>query len=55
MGKAIHCLWNPNDRTNTLSSNLKLEGSSIPDATGFTKTFTEVADERGVNLWNENK
>jgi hypothetical protein len=55
MGKAIHCLWNPNDRTNTLSSNLKLEGSLIPDATGFTKTFTEVADERGVNLWNENK
>jgi len=55
IGEAVHCLWNPNDRTNTLYSNLKLEGSSIPDATGFTKTFTEVADEKGIELWNEDK
>jgi len=55
IGGDIHCLWTPNDRTNTLSSNLKLEGNPIPDATGFTKTFIEVADETGVNLWNENK
>ena len=55
MGKAVRCHWSAIDRTNTLSSNLKLEGSPIPDATGFTKTFIEVADERGVNLWNEDK
>ena len=55
IGEAIHCLWTPNDRTNTLTSNLKLEASPIPDATGFTKSFAEVADEKGVELWNEDK
>lgn len=55
MGEAVHCLWTPNDRTNTLTGNLKLEGSPIPDATGFTKSFSEVADEKGVELWNEDK
>tara|TARA_Y100000114_G_scaffold140532_1_gene145470 strand:+ start:7206 stop:8936 length:1731 start_codon:yes stop_codon:yes gene_type:complete len=55
MGTAIHCLWTPNDRTNTLTNNLKLEGSPIPDTTGFSKSFAEVADEKGVDLWNEDK
>ncbi len=54
IGRAVHCLWVPQDRTGTLPASLKMEAPAIP--TGSTsETFEQIADARAVALWAENQ
>jgi len=51
----IHNLWVPVDRSETLTSPLKLTGPAIPEVGSFDETFANVADAKGAALWAENK
>ena len=56
MHETVHGFWMPFDRSGTLeTSGLKMVGTPIPDASGFSKTLEDVMLETAQKIWDLGK